>query len=500
MSIGESETRESAVSRRDARRLRKVTSRRVWETHYIDGLRVTDTLVVLGAVTAAQVIRFGEIDFRDFWSVAGYVGVSGVLAVLWLAFLAIFRTRSPRVIGNGSEEYRRIVSATFRLFGTVAILSLLIRFDIARLYLAIALPVGLIGLLLSRWGWRKVVAHKRARGGYQTSVLIVGSRSSALSMARSFERSPESGYSVVGICLPNYEPGNEKSFTIDGTEIPVLGDEHSVVEAIEVSGADTVAVTATEHIGHHGLRKMVWDLETKKVDLVVSPGVMDVAGPRLVMRPVSDFPLIHVEKPQYNGAKKFGKTAFDFAFAASVLLLISPILLALAVIIKLTSKGPIFYKSERMGMDGKPFQMIKFRSMVQDADKRVQDLAALNEGAGVLFKMRDDPRVTPVGKVMRKYSLDELPQFVNVLTREMSVVGPRPPLRSEVETYDGEVRRRLLVKPGITGLWQVSGRSDLSWEESVRLDLSYVENWSMTGDLLIIAKTAVAVAKSEGAY
>jgi exopolysaccharide biosynthesis polyprenyl glycosylphosphotransferase len=321
-----------------------------------------------------------------------------------------------------------------------------------------------------------------------------------LSMARSFERSPGAGYSVVGICLPNYEPSSAASFTIDGIDIPVLGDEHSVVEAIEVSGADTVAVTATEHIGHHGLRKMVWDLEKKKVDLVVSPGVMDVAGPRLVMRPVSDFPLIHVEKPQYNGAKKFGKTAFDLVFAASVLLLISPILLTLAVIIKFTSRGSIFYKSERMGMDGKPFQMIKFRSMVQDADKRVSDLAALNEGAGVLFKMRDDPRVTPVGKVMRKYSLDELPQFVNVLTREMSVVGPRPPLRSEVETYDGEVRRRLLVKPGITGLWQVSGRSDLSWEESVRLDLSYVENWSMTGDLLIIAKTAVAVAKSEGAY
>jgi len=242
-------------------------------------------------------------------------------------------------------------------------------------------------------------------------------------------------------------------------------------------------------------------LEKKKVDLVVSPGVVDVAGPRLVMRPVANFPLIHVEKPQYNGAKRFSKTAFDFVFAASVLLLISPILIALAVIIKLTSKGSIFYKSERMGIDGKPFQMIKFRSMVQDADRRVQELAALNEGAGgVLFKMRDDPRVTRVGKVMRKFSLDELPQFVNVLKREMSVVGPRPPLRREVETYDGEVRRRLLVKPGITGLWQVSGRSDLSWEESVRLDLSYVENWSMTGDLLIIAKTAVAVFKSEGAY
>ncbi|WP_377450959.1 sugar transferase [Rhodococcoides fascians] len=467
----------------------------------MEGLRVTDTIVVLGAVTVAQVIRFGEVNFREPWSVASYVGVSGVLAVLWLAFLVIFRTRSPRVIGNGSEEYRRIISAAFKLFGTVAIVSLLFRLDIARLYLAIALPTGLMGLLLSRWMWRKFLARNRSRGECQTAVLIVGSRSSALSMARSFERSPEAGYRVVGMCLPNYEPGQNTTVRVEGSEIPVLGDEHCVVEAIEMSGADTVAVTATEHIGHHGLRKMVWDLEKKNVDLVVSPGVVDVAGPRLVMRPVANFPLIHVEKPQYNGAKRFGKTAFDLLFAATVLLLISPVLITLAVIIKLTSKGRVFYSSERMGIDGKPFQMIKFRSMVQDADKRVQELAGLNEGAGgVLFKMRDDPRVTRVGKVMRKFSLDELPQFVNVLKREMSVVGPRPPLRSEVETYDGEVRRRLLVKPGITGLWQVSGRSDLSWEESVRLDLSYVENWSMTGDLLIVAKTAVAVVKGDGAY
>jgi len=226
-----------------------------------------------------------------------------------------------------------------------------------------------------------------------------------------------------------------------------------------------------------------------------------VAGPRLVMRPVAGFPLIHVEKPQYNGAKRFSKTAFDLVFASAVLLLITPVLLIAAIAVKVTSRGPVFYKSERMGIDGKPFSMIKFRSMVQDADKHVERLLAQNESeGGVLFKMREDPRVTRVGKFMRRFSIDELPQFINVLRREMSVVGPRPPLRREVETYDGEVRRRLLVKPGITGLWQVSGRSDLSWEETVRLDLSYVENWSMVGDLLIIAKTVRAVAGSDGAY
>lgn len=483
-----------------AKRVRRLTSRRVWEHQYVDRLRVSDVAVVIGAVAIAQLIRFGELQTEGARAFASVTSVSIALAAIWIAFLSIFRARSPRVIGNGAEEYRRIVSATFRLFGVVAIISLLFKVDFARLYLAIALPVGLLGLLVSRWLWRQGVTAQRNKGKYQTAVLIVGSRKAAVSMAKQFERSPGSGYSVVGMCLPGYEPERD-AVSLDGFEIPILGDEYSVVEAIEASGADTVAVTATEHLGTKGIRKMVWDLEKKNVDLVVAPGVVDVAGPRLVMRPVAGFPLIHVEKPQYNGATRFSKTAFDFAFALSVLLIISPVLLASALAVKFSSRGPIFYKSERMGIDGKPFEMIKFRSMVQDADKKVEDLLAQNDSeGGVLFKMRDDPRVTKVGKFMRRFSIDELPQFFNVLRREMSVVGPRPPLRREVETYDGDVRRRLLVKPGITGLWQVSGRSDLSWEETVRLDLSYVENWSMVGDLLIIAKTVKAVAGSDGAY
>lgn len=493
-------TPQTKVVEKNTWRVRRLTSRRVWEHQYIDRLRVSDVAVIVLSVALAQMIRFGELQNDGLTATLSYTGVSIVLAGLWIAFLAIFRTRSPRVIGNGAEEYRRIVSATFRLFGVIAILSLLFKVDIARLYLAIALPVGLIGLLVSRWLWRKVVSNQRGKGRYQTAVLIVGSRKAAVSMAKQFERSPSSGYSVVGMCLPGYEPKRD-AVSVEGYEIPVLGDEHSVVEAIELSGADTVAVTATEHLGTKGIRKMVWDLEKKNVDLVVAPGVVDVAGPRLVMRPVAGFPLIHVEKPQYNGATRFSKTAFDFIFATAVLLVIAPILLIAALAVKLTSRGPVFYKSERMGIDGKPFDMIKFRSMVQNADKQVDALLAQNESeGGVLFKMRDDPRVTKVGKFMRRFSIDELPQFLNVLRREMSVVGPRPPLRREVETYDGEVRRRLLVKPGITGLWQVSGRSDLSWEETVRLDLSYVENWSMVGDLLIIAKTVKAVAGSDGAY
>ncbi|WP_374639142.1 sugar transferase [Rhodococcus sp. ARC_M5] len=482
---------------------RTLTSRHVWEEQYIRRLRATDVVVVVLSVALAQVVRFGDGDVATagLLPTVTYTGVSIALAALWISFLAIFRTRSPRVIGNGAEEYRRIVSATFRLFGVIAIVSLLFRIDFARLYLAIALPAGLLALLVSRWLWRKVVTRLRSKGEYKTSVLIVGSRTAAVSMAQSFEGSPASGYAVVGICMPGYEAPRDGLVHVEGTDIPVLGDEHDVLDAINECGADTVAVTATEHLGNKGIRKMIWDLEKKNVDLVVAPGVVDVAGPRLVMRPVAGFPLIHVEKPQYNGATRFSKTAFDLTFAALVLVMISPILLAVAIAVKTTSRGPIFYKSERMGIDGTPFSMIKFRSMTADADKQVADLLDQNEGAGgVLFKMRDDPRVTPVGKVLRRLSLDELPQFVNVLKREMSVVGPRPPLRREVETYNGEVRRRLLVKPGVTGLWQVSGRSDLSWEETVRLDLSYVENWSMVGDLLIIAKTIRAVTAREGAY
>nr|WP_237668911.1 sugar transferase [Rhodococcus sp. BS-15] len=473
----------------------------MWEDQYIRRLRVTDVVAVVASVALAQIVRFGDVEVTGVRSTATYTGVSVVLAGVWITFLAIFRTRSTRVIGNGAEEYRRIVSATFRLFGVIAIASLLFRVGIARLYLAIALPVGLLALLLSRWLWRKYVTQLRHNGEYKTSVLIVGSRTAAVSMAQSFENSGSAGYAVVGICMPGHESLGDDVVHVDGLDIPVLGNEHDVLAAIDHCGADTVAVTATEHLGHKGIRKMIWDLEKKDVDLVVAPGVVDVAGPRLLMRPVAGFPLIHVEKPQYNGAARFSKTAFDLTFAALILVLISPILLAVAIAVKTTSRGPVFYTSERMGIDGKPFSMIKFRSMTADADKQVAHLLDQNEGAGgVLFKLRDDPRVTPVGKVMRRFSLDELPQFINVLKREMSVVGPRPPLRREVETYNGEVRRRLLVKPGVTGLWQVSGRSDLSWEETVRLDLSYVENWSMVGDLLIIAKTARAVAGSDGAY
>ncbi|MCD2141537.1 sugar transferase [Rhodococcus pyridinivorans] len=478
------------------------TSRRNWQKSYVSRLVLSDAIIVVLAVVIAHGVRFGQGDLLTTEPVAeiSYALISAGLVTLWLTSLAVFRSRSRRVIGTGHSEYQRVISSTVRLFGFIAIIALVCRLELARGYLAIALPVGLAGLLLSRWLWRKVIARKRARGEFQTSVLVVGGARAVRHMTRTFSRKNGEGYRVVGVCVPRDSGASGDVIDVDGREITIYGDEHSVVEALKLSRADTVVVTATETLGSEGLHDLVWQLEPLDTDLVVATGVVDVAGPRIEMRPVAGLPLIHVEKPSYHGAKRSGKRIFDLVFAGAALVALAPVFAVVALLIKLEDRGPVFYKAERIGIDGTPFGMVKFRSMVTNADKMVDTLLAQNEGAGPLFKMKDDPRVTRVGKVMRRFSIDELPQFLNVIRGEMSVVGPRPPLRREVEAYDGRVKRRLLVRPGVTGLWQVSGRSDLSWEESVRLDLSYVENWSMVSDVLILGKTVKAVLASEGAY
>ncbi|OBK74403.1 sugar transferase [Mycobacterium sp. 1274761.0] len=468
-----------------------------WVRRYTNWLRITDTAVVAVAVLLAQYVRFGSTP-----AAAGHYETvySAVLAAIWLAALAGMRTRSPKYIGAGIEEYRRVVAASFWTFGAVAIAELLMKLEVSRGYLAVALPVGIVGLVLSRWQWRGYVVRQRRMGSCQTTVLAIGDRNAVVNLADELTSSPDYGYRVVGIAIPGYGPPREEHLTINDRQIPVIGGEGHVLEAIRSRGVDKVAIAGTDHFGVTGIRRLMWELEPMGVELVVSPGVMDVARSRLVMRPIAGLPLLYIDKPQYHGAKRFEKRAFDFTFAVAALTASLPLLLIAALAIKITSKGPIFYRAERIGMDGRPFMMFKFRTMVEDADRELATLLSANESDGLLFKMKNDPRVTPVGRVLRRFSVDELPQFINVLRREMSVVGPRPPLRREVEAYDDDVQRRLLVKPGVTGLWQVSGRSDLPWDKSVRLDLSYVDNWSMVGDILIIAKTLRAVVERRGAY
>ena len=327
----------------------------------------------------------------------------------------------------------------------------------------------------------------------------MGNLSSAVPLMERLIKEPTLGYGVVGVCLPTHS-GSRESVAVGDTCVPVYGTFDDVSSSVAKSGATTVAVTSAEALGHAAMQALSWDLEGLDVDMVVSPGVTDVAGPRVMVRPVAGLPLLHIDKPRYEGANRFRKAAVDRLGSAAILAVLAPVFLVVAVAIKLDSAGPVFYRATRVGINNKPFLMWKFRSMVQDADSRKSQLTNLNEGAGVLFKMRNDPRVTRVGAFIRRYSIDELPQLLNVLGGTMSLVGPRPPLADEVEKYDGRVARRMLVKPGMTGLWQVSGRSDLSWEESVRLDLSYVENWSIMQDALILWKTVKAVVAKDGAY
>lgn len=477
-----------------------VFERSTWQRRYAAKLRVSDFLVVSAAVCLAHVVRFGESLTAPGYGQYFLPAFSILFAVAWLTALSAFRTRSLRIAGTGVEEYRRVVTASFYTFGLIAIVTLLFKADIARGYLAVALPVGTIGLVMTRWAWHSTLGKKRTGGAYQTAVLAFGEAGAVTDLANELTRSPGDGYRVVGVGIPGYGSPRGELLPLDGMDVPIMGGEANMLDAIRTCGADTVAIAGTESLGVRGIRRLIWELEPMGVDLVVSTGVMDVALSRLVMRPIAGLPLLHIEKPQYRGSKRIQKRAFDFFFALAVLALTSPLMIVTAIAIKIGSKGSVFYSSERIGIDGQPFAMLKFRTMVQDADKQMAALMAANESDGVLFKIKEDPRITRVGRILRRFSIDELPQFWNVLRMEMSVVGPRPPLRREVEAYDVEVLRRLLVKPGITGLWQVSGRSDLSWNEAVRLDLSYVDNWSMVSDLMIVAKTMKAVLQRNGAY
>ncbi|MGC0362814.1 exopolysaccharide biosynthesis polyprenyl glycosylphosphotransferase [Rhodococcus sp. 27YEA15] len=470
-----------------------------WRQVYHRRIAATDSIIVVVVIALAQVGSMwpNPIGWLTPWKVLASVA----LASLWMIALARARSRHKSMLGEGVDEYERVVLATGQVFGLGALAGIVVGIGIARSYIMIALPLGIGALLLARYLWRRDMRNKRASGKCRNSVLLVGGHASVVATTRSFVRESTAGYHVVGACIPRRATSVEDQIVVDGTHVPVLGNEFEVVEAMRLSNADTVIVTGTEDLGQVGIRKLMWDLEAEGVDMVISPVVADVSKARLMFRPVAGLPLIHIARPRYEGANRWAPAVFDMFFALLMLVLVSPVMVVAAVAVKATSKGSVFYKAERIGRGGKPFPMYKFRTMVDGADQQVADLMGDNEGAGgVLFKMREDPRITPIGKILRRFSIDELPQFFNVLRGEMSIVGPRPPLRREVEMYDDEVSRRLFVKPGITGLWQVSGRSDLSWEDSVRLDSSYVENWSVSQNITIIARTASAVVRSDGAY
>jgi exopolysaccharide biosynthesis polyprenyl glycosylphosphotransferase len=475
-----------------------------WRRTYAFGLVITDLLVLIWVVFGVQIAWFGvetsdvQFDGNTEGVTVSYSLISLIIIGSWMLALGLYGTRSYRVLGTGPQEYRLILSATVRLFGFVAIVAFLGRIEFARGYIIIALPLGLVTLVLSRWMWRQWLNVQRTKGRYSSRVLLIGSESSTGFLARELARQPYAGYLVVGACIPS----GVIAATLPGTGIPVLGKLDDLQAAMRAVDADTVVIASNDELSAERIRELSWSLEPGRQHLVVAPSLTDIGGPRIHTRPVAGLPLIHVETPRYEGTKLFAKRAFDILASVLILVVTSPLLLAVAITVRLSTPGPVLFKQERVGINGKPFQMLKFRTMVTDAEARLLELEkqARDAGNSVLFKMKDDPRVTPVGRFLRRYSLDELMQLVNVLNGSMSLVGPRPPLAREVESYETKVHRRFLVKPGITGLWQVSGRSNLSWEDSVRLDLYYVENWSIVGDLVILWKTARAVLRREGAY
>jgi len=339
---------------------------------------------------------------------------------------------------------------------------------------------------------RKRLHRKRARGLCLRRVIVVGHELAVVAITRQLRRERFHGLDVIGACLPADGDGR--------VGLPVYGTFDEVPEAVRRTGADTVIVLSCPELDGHRLRRMAWRLEGDDVDLIVASALLDVAGDRTTLRPVDGLPMLHVDHPRLSGGSRVVKELVDRVGAATLIVLLAPALLAIAWRIRRDSPGPVLFRQVRAGRDGREFRIYKFRTMYVDAEARLADLRHLNENDGVLFKMRDDPRVTCVGRTLRRFSLDELPQLFNVILGQMSLVGPRPPLPAEVAMYHDDVLRRLAVKPGMTGLWQVSGRSDLPWEEAVRLDLHYVENWSLSLDLVILLRTLTAVVRSSGAY
>ncbi|MFI2103066.1 sugar transferase [Isoptericola sp. NPDC019693] len=468
-----------------------------WQTEYRRRLVRTDVVVVVVAAVVAALVRGVVVAQHATPSVLGdQVLCVVVLVVAWLGSLWVGRAYDVRVFASGPAEYQRVFDASWRLVAPLALLALLLSRPGISTFLLVAVPTGVVALLLGRWVCRNWLHRRRREGACVTLVLAVGLRDQVERLVHELN-DRASGYRVVGVCVPTSDdvrPGEE----ILG--VPVLGDLRTAGTMAAQVGADCVAVSGSDAITADVVRRLGWELEPAGVDLMLTAELADVAGPRITITPEQSVSLLHVDAPRFTGPRYVLKSVVDWTGAALITLLLLPVMAVVAVAVRVTSRGPVLFRQDRVGRDGHTFEMLKFRSMRQGADREHTVLAGPSDGSGALFKLHDDPRVTPVGRVLRRLSLDELPQLFNVLAGQMSLVGPRPPLPAEVSKYEARVRRRLRVKPGLTGLWQVGGRSDLSWEEGVRLDVFYAENWTVFGDLLILARTAKAVVTGRGAY
>ena len=459
-----------------------------WMRTYLRRAAISDFIIAAVSSATAIQVRFGD------HVTPKYTVFTLMFPVLWVLTLWFSGAYDDRHIGIGSEEFRRVLNAGIILTAGLAILSYTVNTELSRSYLLLTMPSVTVLDLIVRWAMRKRLHRQRALGRCMATVLAVGPEPAVADLVTAFRRDSHHGLTVVATCLTRASDNR----TVAG--VPVVGGLDDVAVAVCRCGVDTVAVLSCNEIDGVTLRRLAWELEKTGTDLCVAPALLDVAGPRTTIRPIAGLTLLHVDHPQLSGPRQVLKGIFDRVVAGVALVLLFPLFAAVAVAIRLSDNGPALFTQTRVGKEGCPFRMYKFRTMVVDAEQRLAELRGHNEFDGVLFKMRRDPRVTAMGARLRKWSADELPQFINVFRGEMSLVGPRPALPDEAAEYADHVRRRLVVKPGLTGLWQVSGRSDLSWEESVRLDLRYVENWSFALDLQILWKTFSVIFRGSGAY
>ncbi len=415
------------------------------------------------------------------------------IGVAWILLLAIYGAYSSRHFGAGAGEFKAVILGSLFTLGAVGLSCYLVKVDLSRGFLLLTFLLGIPMLLAERYAVRKLVHRARNRGRLVRRVVAVGGPADVAELVAVLHRERSAGYEIVGACVPS-------ELAEEDLTVPCLGLVCDTRKVCEELGADTVLVARGAYSSSSELRQIAWDLGDSDIDLVVVPSLTDIAGPRIHMRPVAGLPLLHVEGPQADEAGGIGKRLFDIAGALVALAVTAPLMLVVAAAIWLEDRNPVVYRQVRIGKDGREFGCFKFRSMYVDAERAEAHLRQRANHNGALFKLPEDPRVTRVGRILRRYSLDELPQLLNVLRGEMSLVGPRPQQVWEVETYTDSARRRLLVRPGMTGLWQVSGRSSLSWDEAVRLDLYYVDNWSMISDLVIMTKTVKAVIAPSGAY
>ncbi|WP_241490490.1 sugar transferase [Microbacterium testaceum] len=456
-----------------------------WERRYARLLVLVDTVVVLAAVFGAQLLWLGPHPIEVSALPVSYTAVSVLLSAAWLVALALSGSRHRRVIGHGIAEHRLIIGASLQLFGLIAIGVYLGGVDLSRGYFLLSLPVGTAVLLGMRTACRSWLVRRRRHGAMTTRVVLVGGQQENSRVAAELRRRPEVGFVVVGVHALSDDALRSGW---DGHQARLLR------ERLEDLDADSVLITGSAHLEPQDIRRIGWGLEPGREHLIVALNLVDVAGPRIHTRPVAGLPLVHIETPQYSAAQRVLKRAFDIVGSATLILLLSPVLLTVAALVRMSGPGRILFHQQRVGQGGAHFGMLKFRSMVDGADARLRELLVEQGRDGTpLFKVENDPRVTPIGRWLRKYSLDELPQLFNVLRGHMSLVGPRPQRDAEVAFYDDDARRRLIVRPGMSGLWQVSGRSALAWDDAIRLDLFYVENWSLVGDIVILARTLKAV-------